>query len=142
MRSLAAELFNRVWELMEKPDRSQRETDLMIHAAHASRYHWEKEGDATNHARGEWQVSRAYAVAGRPEPSLHHARRCLEIAERSSLGAFDVAFAHEALARAHALAGDPEAAARHEAQARESAAQVDDREEREVVLADLARLPG
>lgn len=36
----AKELFNLVWELLEKTTRTQEETDQMIHAAHASRYHW------------------------------------------------------------------------------------------------------
>ena len=53
----------------------------MIHAAHASRYHWGEVGDDVNLARGEWQCSRVYAVLGRGEPALWHARRCVEIAE-------------------------------------------------------------
>ena len=38
----------------------------MIHAAHASRFHWSRaEGaESVNLARGEWQCSRVYAVAG------------------------------------------------------------------------------
>src|SRR4051794_30114595 len=69
-RKLAAELFNHTWTLLDKPDRSERETDLMVHAAHASRFLWEGAGGPVNHARGEWQVARAYAVAvaGRRSP--------------------------------------------------------------------------
>jgi hypothetical protein len=140
MRDIAVALFNRVWELMEQPDRTERETDLMLHAAHASRYHWEEAGEAVQHARGEWQISRAYTVAGRAEPAVHHARRCLEIAEGHGLGAFDVGFAHEALARAHALAGDSRAAARHAEQARAIASGVADEEDRQVLLDDLKTL--
>jgi hypothetical protein len=39
-RRLAATLFNHVWDLMEKPDRSAADDDEMLHGAHASRYHW------------------------------------------------------------------------------------------------------
>jgi len=34
-RTLAADLFNYTWTLIEKPDRTERETDLMIDSAHA-----------------------------------------------------------------------------------------------------------
>jgi hypothetical protein len=39
-RRLAADLFNRVWELLEMPVRTREQDDEMVHAAHASRYHW------------------------------------------------------------------------------------------------------
>ena len=53
----------------------------MIHAAHASRYHWGEVGDDVHLARGEWQCARVYSVLGRAEPALWHARRCVELAE-------------------------------------------------------------
>jgi hypothetical protein len=114
----------------------------MVDAAHASRLFWEEPGGPANHARGEWQISRVYATVGRPEPALHHARRCLEICEQYNLGGFDLAYAYEALARAHGLAGDGETAARWQAQAREAADAIDDAEDRERVIGDLGTLPG
>jgi hypothetical protein len=140
-RQLAADLFNHAWTLLEKPDRSERETELMIDAAHASRFFWEEVGEQVNHARGEWQISRVYATAGRAEPALHHARRCLEICEEHGIGDFDLACAYEALARAHAVAGDPDAAAGFERDAREAAARIADDDDRELVLGDLETLP-
>src|SRR6266536_5996975 len=110
-RTLAADLFNYCWTLIEKPDRTERETDLMIDAAHASRFFWEDSGEPVNHARGEWQISRAYAEAKRPEPSLYHARRCLQVCEAHSIGDFDLAYAYEAMARAHLIAGEKDEAA-------------------------------
>ena len=136
----AAELFNYVWDLMEKPDRTPRETELMIHAAHASRFLWEEAGSPVNHARGEWQVSRAYSVAQRPGPALHHAGLCLDIAEAEELGPFDVACAHEAIARALSLAGQPERAAQHVEVAKQIAALIEDAEERKILLDDLATI--
>ena len=55
-RNCARSLFNRVWERLEKPDRTADEEDEMIHAADASRYHWGVVGTPTNRARGEWQL--------------------------------------------------------------------------------------
>ena len=61
-RALAAALFNHVWTLLETPDRTPAQIDEMIHAAHASRYHWGTSA-APNIARGEWQCSRVYAAS-------------------------------------------------------------------------------
>jgi DNA-binding transcriptional MerR regulator len=140
-RKTAADLCNFTWTLLEKPDRTERETDLMVHAAHASRFMWEDIGEPVNHARGEWQIARVYAVADRPEPALHHARRCLQIVEEHGVGDFDLACAYEALARAHATAGEREPAARYEGLGREAAARIADADDRELVISDLDALP-
>lgn len=136
-RRLAATLFNHTWTLLEKPDRSPSEDDEMIHATHASRHHWGRVGGPVNWARGEWQVSRVYAVLGRAEPALVHGRRCLELAEAHDLGPFDVACGHEALARAYRVAGDLDANARHVAEGRLLAEKMIDPEERDLMVADL-----
>jgi hypothetical protein len=140
-RQAAVDLFNYVWTLLEKADRSERESELTVHAAHASRLFWEDAGEPLNHARGEWQLARVYAVVERPEPALLHARRCLAICEEQGIGDFDLAFAHEALARAHAVAGDRDAVARHAEAARAAAAEIAEDDDREMALADLATLP-
>lgn len=140
-RKAAVDLFNYTWTLLEKADRSGRETDLMIHAAHASRFLWEDIGGPVHHARGEWQVARVYCVADRPEPALHHARRCLAIVEAHGIGDFDRACAYEAMARAHAVGGEREAAGRYELLGREAAARIADADDRELVIADLDSLP-
>jgi len=114
-RRLGVELFNHVWTLLERADRSRDEDDEMVNASHASAYHWSRapECRSANRARSEWQLSRVYSVLGRAEPALHHARRCLEICEEHELRDWDLGFAHEALARASRAAGDDEAARRH-----------------------------
>jgi DNA-binding transcriptional MerR regulator len=141
-RKVAVDLFNYTWTLLEKPDRSERESDRMIDAAHASRFFWEEIGEPVNHARGEWQISRAYATAARAEPALYHAQRCLEICEEHGIGDFDLAYAYEALARAHALAGEAETAARYERQAREAGERIAEEDDRELFESDLATLQG
>jgi DNA-binding transcriptional MerR regulator len=137
-RRVAIGLFNHVWTLMETTDRTAEQTDEMIHAVHASRYHWGNVGDAANRARGEWQVSRMYAVLGRGEPSLWHARRCLEICEENGIGDWDLAFAYEALTRASRVAGDLAGRDRYLAEAREAATKIKEAEDRQLLEADLA----
>lgn len=102
-RQLAADLFNATWDLMDKSDRTTIEEEQMIHMAHASRHHWDLVGEPLHFARGEWQVSRAYALVKRHEPALHHAMSSLHWCLEHDLGSFDLGFAHEAMARAYAL---------------------------------------
>jgi hypothetical protein len=141
-RALAARLFNGVWDLLEKPERTTADDDTMLHMAHASRYHWGRVGKPENLARGEWQCSRVYAVLLRPEPSLHHAERVLELTQEFGLGDFDLAFAYEALARARAIGGDADGARAAAERALAAAADITDPEDRDLLLADLATIPG
>lgn len=140
-RQVASALFNRVWALLEQETRTEAEEAEMIHAAHASCYHWMMVGEPVNRARGEWQCSRVYAVTGRPEPALFHAQKVLDICQREGIADFDLAFAYEALARAHALAGDTSEARRWAGQARAACAEVADDGDRELVRGDLETLP-
>ena len=139
-RQVAVALFNHVWDLLERSDRGPHDNDEMVHAAHASRYHWGRVGGPVNLARGEWQCSRVYSVLGRVEPALHHAHRCLDIATAHDLGPFDTGCGHEALARAYSVIGDLDAMVHHAAQAHALAAEIADAEDREILLADLSRL--
>jgi hypothetical protein len=141
-RQLAVELFNRAWTLMETAERTEEQDDELINTAHASAYHWTQVGTPANRARSEWQLSRAYTVLDRPEPALHHARRCLAYCEENpeAIEDWDLPYAHEALARAHALAGEADVAGRHAAAARELAAGVAGAEDREHLEADLGTL--
>jgi hypothetical protein len=106
-RRLAAGLYNDVWRLLDMAKRQPEQDDEMLHAAHASRYHWGNVGSPVTHARGEWLCSRVYSVLGRPEPAIWHARRCLELlAEFGGGEDWDEAAAYEGLARAYSVAGD------------------------------------
>jgi hypothetical protein len=139
-RRLAASLFNRTWDLMEKADRTPAEDDRMLHMAHASRHHWGEVGTPANLSRGEWQCSRVYAVLGRVEPCLHHARRVLALCAEHGLDDWDLAFGHEALARGLALDGRREEA-RAEIE-RALAVPIAGEKDRALLLSDLATVPG
>jgi hypothetical protein len=135
-RKMAAKLFNEVWRLLETK-RTPEEDDRMIHAAHASRYHWGEVGTPVNLAIGEWQVSHVYAVLGRPEPATYHANRCLAICEANGIEDFPLAFAYEALARADAVAGRKRALRGHLALARDAGSRIGAKEDREGLFRDL-----
>ena len=98
-RGFAAQAFNAVWDLLLS-DRSVDDDDRMVDLAHASYWHWTQvEGEADRQlATGSWQLSRVYAVLGDAERARHFGERSLNIATASPvLGAFNVAYAHEAL---------------------------------------------
>lgn len=140
-RALGVELYNTTWAYLENPRRTAAETDEMIHRAHASRWHWARAGTAVNLARGEWLCSRVYAVLGRGEPAVWHARRCVEIAEGTDdREAWDLPAAYEAMARALLATGDRPTAAEWKARARDELAKIDDPDDREPIEQDLASL--
>ena len=135
-RKLAAHLFNETWRLIEKPHRTAEEDTLMIHSAHASRYHWQSAGDSSHKAIGEWQISRVYSLLRLRDPAVYHARLCLEICETQSLSPFLTGCAHEAMARA--LSSNDKTSARlHHQAACELAMLVQDSEDRGILESDL-----
>ncbi|MBC8332508.1 MAG: hypothetical protein H8E28_11050 [Anaerolineae bacterium] len=105
-RKFAKSCFNQTWELLDRPERTPAEDIEMIHLAHASRYHWGQVGTPLNLARGDWQISRVYAVLGFGVMGFKYAKLCLNLCEKHDLGDFDLAFAYEALARSSAVSGD------------------------------------
>jgi hypothetical protein len=131
-REIATELFNQVLGLLHRNDRTCAENDRMIHAAHASRFHWEFGGTPVNLALGEWQCARVHTVMGQTESALHHAWRYLEIAEGYGLGPFHIAHAHLAVAAAMAPKNAADAAHQLEL-AKELFPHVEDEEEKNLL---------
>ena len=136
-RKFAVDLFNQVWELMDKEERTADENYKMLHAAHASRYHWGEIGTPLEFERGEWQISRVYSILNRPQAAMYHAVRCLEICESNDIGGFDLAFAYEALARAYAVAGDVEKSQESIELARQAGKKITDSENQEYFFSEL-----
>lgn len=98
--------FNGTWDLMDKENRTKEEQLEMIHKAHASRFHWSFVGDDLNLARGEWQVSRVYAICEMGESALYHGNASLDYCKHGGIGDFDLVFAYEAIARAYMVLKD------------------------------------
>ena len=109
----------------------------MLHAAHASRFHWGEIGTPLEFERGEWQISRVYAVLNRPQAAIYHAQRCLDICTANQIGDFDIAFAYEALARAYAIAGESEKSREVIRLAEQAGEQIEDEDNRGYFLSEL-----
>lgn len=133
---MAADLFNRTWELLEA-ERTPEQDEEMLAAALASWLHWRRVGTPVNHAVADWQVARVCTVLGDITRAEAHARWSLATAETAGLGAFYVGYACEALARAAARAGDASARDAWLERARREAAAVTDDGERRLLAADL-----
>jgi hypothetical protein len=136
-RKFAKALFNLTWDLLDKKDRTKEENDKMIHAAHASRFHWVEIGEPLQFKRGEWQISRAYSVLKRSEPALYHAQRCMEICKENNIGDFDIAFAYEAMARGNAVAQKKAECKKYLDLAKKAGEQIKKKEDRDYFMGEL-----
>ncbi len=139
-RFFSAHCFNAAWDLIEKPSRTPEEDRLMVAMAFASIYHWSQRPDLTpkNLSVGYWQASRVLALSGDAAGAQRAAETSLAYAE--GLGPFLTGYAHEALARAAAVAGDHHASERHLETAAGLAEQVEDADDKALLMADLAGL--
>ena len=90
-----------------------------------------------NFERSDWQLSRVYALLERPDASMYHAQRCLEICQSEGIGDFDLAFAHEAMTRAHAIGGQRDDAMQYHVKAMEAGGMIKKKDDRDYFFAEL-----
>jgi hypothetical protein len=136
-QKLAMDTFNKTWDLLDKTNRSEAENVEMIYTAHASRYHWGQVGTPLEFQRGEWQISRVYAVLGMSESALYHAEIALKTCEEKDIGDFDLAFAYEALTRAYSIMKNASGKEKNLALAKEAGKKITDEENRDYFLNEL-----
>jgi len=137
---IAKSLFNQTWNLIEKKDRTEEEDFEMVHSTHASSYHWSKIGKPINFQRGEWQVSRVYAILNKPEGCLYHAQRCMNLTKQHNIKGFDLTFAYEALARAYSVGKNNTEKEKYLKLAMEAAELIKDEEDKKYVLSELTTI--
>jgi hypothetical protein len=140
---LAKALNGQVWDLLQKPERSKAEDELMLYAAYTSAYHWLQAGTGLQHQRAEWLIAHVAAMIGHPDSALRHAARCLDLTHEFAdlMQDFDWAYAYEGLARAHALAGHRGEALKYLQLAEGRGETIADAEDKRIFLGDLAGGP-
>jgi hypothetical protein len=138
-RFFAIHYNGKTWALLEKPNRTKEEDELMVYTAHASCCHWLVAGTGVNHQRGEWMIARVYTVLGLADMALRHANRCMELTHRhaSEMADFDWAFAYECVARAKAVAGQLDEARQYVELARQAGEAIKGDEDKKVFLAEF-----
>lgn len=131
--------FNRAWDLIDQEVRTPTEEDEMLNLSLASLWHWTQRPDCTEKelSLGYWQVSRIYAITGRPENAVWYAERCLEVTEDADLPPFYLGYAYEALARAAMAGRNKRQAFEYITQARALAEREDNPEDKQLLLDDL-----
>ncbi len=135
----AKDCFNGTWNLIDIKQRTRQQEIDMIHQAHTSRFHWgETEGaKPINLVRGEWQISRVYALTGHGESALFHGQICLEACLEHGIEDFDLAFAYEAMARAYKILGDEEQKDSYIAKAMEASDVIKEQGDRDYAVAEI-----
>jgi hypothetical protein len=140
-RRVAAALYNHVWDLLETPDRTPVQDEALLHAAHASRWHWGVIGGPEQKIVGDWLLSRAYAAAARGGEAVHYARMasagCDAFPEAPDWLAASTA---EGMARALLADGDVSAAREWRDRTTAGLAEIADPEDRELIAGQLAEL--
>jgi hypothetical protein len=141
-RQFSTFCFNSSWDLIDKPDRTAEEDLEMLHCAFAGLWHWTQRLDctATNRSIGYWQISRIYALLGQADNAHRYGELCLRASQEAVVEPFYLAYAHEALARADMVAGKVDKMHKHLADARRIADQLEEGEEKQSLLKDLATL--
>lgn len=146
-RWFGVQLNNDTWQTIEDESLDAHIAELdkerVLYAAYASAYHWRNVGNEANFARAEHLISRVAARLGEGALALRHARRCLELVEANPdvVEDWDLAFAHEALARGPAAVGEIPAARTHYEHAVEITRSVSGPRDREILEKELARGP-
>lgn len=133
----AVEYNQKTWQLHDKQNRTEAENRLMLEYAFTSLSHWRKCGNHVHEQRGEWLVSRVYALIGDVQNCLLHAEICAELTHKYDQIDFDKAYSFEALYRAHIVAGHSEKATEYYNQAIQCAELISKEEDKTLFLADL-----
>ena len=127
-RWFAVELNNRAWDLVEAAALNDDQVDRMIHAAHAACYFWTESGNLLNRLRAENLLATAYARAGRGEPAVYHAEKCLRLSIEAgeTQSDFDRAVAMGCAQLAYRVAGNLKKADEFRTQALAAAGKLSD----------------
>ena len=71
---MGIEMNIQTWNFLSKDDRTEQDDVRMVNYAHASLYHWKlsPQFEPVNEQRGEWIISRVYAVLSKGDEALNH----------------------------------------------------------------------
>lgn len=132
---------NRAWQLVEKAERTPSEVHEMLHAAHASAWHWARVGTALNEARANLLLGLAHALASEGPLALRYAMSAFNYFNEHEAPDWEQAFAHASLAAAAKAAGNPELHREHYAEAQRLGEAIADSEDRAVFERSFRQVP-
>ena len=120
-------------------DQSERDA-LMLHAARLARVHWERAGGWVEVERADYQLALCHAVVGQGETALQHAQACLSACLENGADAFELFFAHEAMAHAYLASNQADQASQQRLLMQDLLTTVEDATSREYALTCLKKL--
>ncbi|KZL22035.1 hypothetical protein PsAD2_00060 [Pseudovibrio axinellae] len=142
-RTVAIELNQRAWALLEKQDRTLEDNDELLHAAHASLWHWLQVGTKRNEQRGLWLVGRVHVLQGNKEAAMRYAKKTMTLttSNEEDMVDFDHAYAYELFARATFLAGEKDKAEGLFERASRLGQLIHGEQNRKIFFSDLEAIP-
>lgn len=141
-RQVAVETFNRCWELLEVPVRSPDRDRELLGLAFTSRHHWGVVGGPEEAMVGDWMIAHVASVLGYGALAERYASAALDACRANGWTDWRLASMLEGVARASAAIGDEQGRDRYAAEARQVLATIDDKDDRELIAAQLASIPG
>jgi hypothetical protein len=141
-REAAKTAFNRTWELIDQPVRSQQDEMAMLLAAFGSRYLWDEVGDDDQFLVGDWQFAHVASLLGDGRLAKRFAASALERAETNGWTNSRLVSTLEGMARASAVSGDDDARDEFAARCHAVLETIEDVEDRELVASEWATVPG
>jgi hypothetical protein len=140
-RKLGVKTYNRCWELLELPERTSDEDQLLLTLAFTSKYHWSFVAGLKETTIGNWMIARAAAAVGEGHLALTYARLADDASQGPGVEDWMVASAAEGVARAYAALGDLASRDEWFEKCERLVAAISDREERELIASQLASVP-
>jgi len=140
-RWFARETNNLAWTLAENPARTPAQREEMLHAAHASAYHWSRVGGQLHKVRAEMLLGLVHALSGNGSPAIIYARRSCEYITSHDSPDWEIALAHAVFAIAAHAAQDASLYEEQYALAKHFGDAISDVEEREIFDRVFTQLP-
>ena len=137
----AAACNNRAWQLVEQPNRTPSDVHEMLHAAHASAWHWARIGTSLNEARSNMLLGMAHALAGDGPLGLRYAMLAFNYFNEHEAPDWEQAFAHATLAAAAQAAGNAALHAEHYVEAERLGQAIADEQDRDIFMRTFSQVP-
>jgi len=140
---MGIEMNIQTWNLLGKENRNEQDDVRMINYSKASLYHWRKSHkyESVNEQRGQWMLSRVYAVLGKGKEALSYANEVSRLTNEQDLIDFDLAYSYEALARANSALGNKKECAKWIEKAQEAGTLIQREEDKKYFISDLESAP-
>ncbi|HET7011570.1 MAG TPA: hypothetical protein VFI11_12415 [Anaerolineales bacterium] len=137
----AVECNNLAWRLSQLPKRTSIQDAEMLHAAHASAYHWGKVGTELHAARAKMLLAHVHASLGNSRTATDYARECHDYLMAHDPPDWEQAFVHAVLAHAAYAAGDEGLHRKYYTKAEEIGGAIADPEDKGIFLETFSTIP-